>query len=81
MGEEFWGKGIVTQAVKRAIEFVFQKLHLVRLEIFVLTWNISFIESYRIGDYSFLHSVRRIQLAWVKLDKSSSDKLHSFKKL
>lgn len=40
LGEEYWGKGIMSKAVKRVIEFAFNDLNLNRIEIEAVVENI-----------------------------------------
>jgi [ribosomal protein S5]-alanine N-acetyltransferase len=39
IGEKFWGKGIATEATKRAVSIAFHELRFERLETSVLPWN------------------------------------------
>lgn len=39
LGEEYWGRGIVTEALIAVTEYAFSKFDLARLEAFVFEWN------------------------------------------
>ena len=40
LGEEFWGRGIVTEALIAVTEYAFSRFDLARLEAFVFEWNL-----------------------------------------
>lgn len=39
LGEEFWGRGVVTEAVRAIVEYAFENFDLCRLYAGVLEWN------------------------------------------
>ena len=41
LGEPYWGRGIMTQAVGRVVPYVFSRFPLVRLESPVFAWNLA----------------------------------------
>ena len=40
LGEEFWGRGIATEALVAVTEYAFSKFDIERLEAFVFEWNL-----------------------------------------
>ena len=40
IGEEYWNKGIITEAIQAIVDYVFEKFDIIRLEAHVYHWNI-----------------------------------------
>lgn len=40
IGEEYWNKGIITEAIQEMVNYVFEKFDIVRLEAHVYHWNV-----------------------------------------
>ena len=41
IGEEYWNRGIITEAIQAVSDYVFEKFDIIRLEAHVYHWNIS----------------------------------------
>ena len=41
IGEEYWDRGIITEAIQAVSDYVFEKFDIIRLEAHVYHWNIS----------------------------------------
>lgn len=44
IGEQHWGKGIATDAVKQVVTFAFEQAQFIKIETPVLPWNVSSIK-------------------------------------
>jgi RimJ/RimL family protein N-acetyltransferase len=58
VGEMFWGKGIATEAVKRLLQFIEQKLDMVRVFAHVFEHNTASMKVLRKNGF-YLESIQR----------------------
>ena len=53
LGEDFWGKGIITEAVGAISNYAFERFDIVRLYADVFEWNIASIRTLEKNGYEF----------------------------
>lgn len=62
VGEQFWGRGIVSEAVGLVTEYAFATFHLRRLEARVFSWNPRSMRVLKKNGFAFETRLRNIQL-------------------
>jgi ribosomal-protein-alanine N-acetyltransferase len=67
LGEPFWGKGIMTSAVKALVNYAFNGFDLVRIHAFVFEWNLA---SARVLEKSGFHLEARLEKSVTKDGKT-----------
>jgi RimJ/RimL family protein N-acetyltransferase len=74
LGEEFWGRGIATDAVQAMIGYAFSHFDLIRLYAGVFEWNVA---SMRVLEKAGFHFEARLQKSVTKDGKTIDELIYS----
>lgn len=74
LGEEFWGRGIMTEAVKAVTDWAFENFEICRIYAGVLEWNPGSMKVLEKAGYRF---EARLRMAATKEDTTMDDFIYS----